>query len=115
VAEEFKPELNPQQVALLEKLLKSGFQFTFFEQYARYPAVEKSRFVALLDISRGKVALFGSLGYHLGTGIGVLVENADGKSFVWKDQRQPATPELLASYRAIRDELRDLLLENTES
>jgi hypothetical protein len=108
------PELNPRQVTFLEKLLKAGFQFTTFEQYTRYPAVEKSGFVALLDLSRGTVTQFGSVGYHLGTGIGVLIESARGKGFVWKDKTEPATPELLAMYRSIRDELHDLLAENVE-
>jgi hypothetical protein len=110
-----KPEFVPEQVARLEKLAQAGFQFTFFEQYARFPAAEKSGFVALLDLSRGKVAQFGSLGYHLGEGIGVLIENANGKIFVWKNKSQPATPELLAAYGAIRDELHDLLTENLET
>jgi hypothetical protein len=105
-------ELNPEQVSRLEKLVRAGFQFTYFEQYARYPAVEKSGFVALLDVSRGQVAQFGSLGYHLESGIGVLVENASGKAFVWKSQTVPATPEILETYRSVRDELHTLLMES---
>ncbi len=60
------PALTPAQVARLESLLKAGFQFVTFEQFARYPAVEKAGFVALLDISGEKVRQFGSVGYHLG-------------------------------------------------
>lgn len=103
------PPLNPGQVARLEVLLKAGFQFVAFEQFGSYPGVEKAGFVALLDISRDKVRQFGSLGYHLGNGIGVLIERAGGKSFVWKNQSVEATPELLATYESVKKELSALL------
>ncbi len=109
------PELSPAQISRLENILKAGFQFTSFEQYARYPAVEKSGFVALLDISNGAVVQFGSMGYRLGEGIGVLIEGAKGKAFVWKNSSQSATRELLATYQSVRNELHDLLAENANS
>ena len=80
------PPLDPAQVALLEGLLKAGFQFVTFEQFARYPGVEKAGFVALLDISEGKVRQFGSVGYHIGNGIGVLIERQRQAAFVWKNE-----------------------------
>jgi hypothetical protein len=104
--------LTATQVACLERLLQAGFQFIAFEQFARYPAVEKNGFVALLDISRGRVLLFGSVGYHLGNGVGVLIERPDGKMFVWKNESVTATPELLATYASVKRELDELLLEN---
>ncbi len=107
------PPLNPTQVARLEKLLKAGYQFTSFEQFARYPAVEKAGFVALLDVSGDVVRQFGSVGFHLGNGIGVLVERAGGKAFVWKNQSRDATRELLASYEKVKAELADLLNEGS--
>jgi hypothetical protein len=105
------PSLTLKQVACLEKLLKAGFQFVTFEQFARYPAVEKAGFVALLDISSGKVRQFGSMGYHLGSGIGVLVDRPGGKAFVWKNESVEATPELLASYANVKKELDEHLTE----
>lgn len=80
-----------------------------FEQFANYPGVEKSGFVALLDISGGKVQQFGSVGYPVGSGIGVLVERGGRKVFVWKDQLAEATPELLSTYERIKKELDALL------
>lgn len=105
------PSLTPAQVARLEGLLKAGFQFVTFEQFARYPGVERAGFVALLDISDDRVRQFGSLGYHLGGGIGVLIERAGGKAFVWKNESAEATPELLATYESVKKELDDLLAE----
>ncbi len=106
------PLLTPAQVARLESLLKAGFQFVTFEQFARYPGVEKSGFVALLDISGDKVRQFGSVGYHLGGGIGVLTERAGRKVFVWKSDVAEATPQLLAAYASVKRELEELLAES---
>jgi hypothetical protein len=108
------PPLTPAQVACLEGLLKSGFQFVTFEQFARYPGVEKAGFVALLDISGDKVRQFGSVGYHLGSGIGVLIERPGGKAFVWKNDSMPATPGLLAAYEGVKKELAGLLTESVK-
>ncbi len=105
------PPLNPAQVERLERLLKAGYQFTTFEQFARFPAAEKGGFVALLDISSGGVRQFGSVGYHLGTGIGVLIDRPGGKAFVWKSESREATPELLAEYEKVKLELAELLSE----
>ena len=108
------PPLTPQQVVRLESLLKAGFQFVTFEQFARYPGVEKACFVALLDISGEKVRQFGSVGYHLGSGIGVLIERAGRKAFVWKNELAEATPELLATYESVKKELDELLTEGVK-
>lgn len=105
------PPLHPAQVARLESLLKAGFQFVTFEQFARYVAVEKTGFVALLDLSRDKVRQFGSVGYRLGSGIGVLIERAGRMAFTWKDTSVEATPELLATYMSVKRELEGLLRE----
>jgi len=103
------PTLSPGQVTCLERLLQAGFQFITFEQFARYPAVEKQGCVALLDVSSGRVRQFGSMGYHLGGGIGVLIERGSGKAFVWKNETREATPELLATFESVRRELTELL------
>jgi hypothetical protein len=107
--EDESKELNPEQVAALESLLKAGFRFVTFERYARYLAVEREGFVALLETGEGKVKQFGQVGYHLGEGIAMLVERAEGKGFVWKGESEPATPELLAAYERFKFDLRQLL------
>lgn len=107
------PSLSAAQVARLERLLKAGFQFVTFEHFGRYPGVEKSGFVALLDLSGDQVRQFGGVGYRVGGGIGVLIERRAGKAFVWKDQSVDATPELLASYESVKKELHTVLTETT--
>ena len=102
-------DLSPSQVAVLESLLLAGFRFLTFERYARYLAVEREGFVALLEPREGKVKLFGQVGYHVGEGIGMLLERAEGQAFVWKAQSVPATPGLLAAYEKTKADLRRLL------
>jgi hypothetical protein len=104
--------LTSAQVARLESLLKAGFQFVTFEYWARYPAVEKAGFVALLDVSGETVRQFGSVGYKVGTGIGVLMERAGGQAFVWKQEAVKATADLLATYENVKRELAELLGES---
>ena len=102
-------EMSPRQVAFLESLLQAGFQFVTFERYARYLAVEREGFVALLEVGDGNVQLFGQVGYHVGEGIAMLVDPPEGKAFVWKREMVPATPELLAGYERTKADLRRLL------
>lgn len=111
MAEATPPHLHPQQLARLESLLKAGFQFVTFEQFARYPAVEKQSFVALLDLADDRVRLYGSVGYHIGNGIGMLIAHSGGSAFVWKAEKVEATQDLLITYEAIKKELVELLNE----
>jgi len=101
--------LTPGQISTLEKFLRAEFKFVTFERYARYLAVEKEGFVALLDPAGGSLALFSQVGYRIGDGIGMLVEKPEGKAFVWRGEIVPATPQLLAAYERIQTQIRELL------
>lgn len=94
---------------MLKKLLEGGFRLVTLERFARYPAVEKDGMIALLDVSNDDVRIFGQVGYRMGEGIGVLVERAGGKVFVWHQQSVLASPELVAAYDRVREELNELL------
>jgi len=102
-------ELNAEQVAVLESLLKAGFRFVTFERYARYLGVERDGLVALLETGAGNIKQFGQVGYHVGEGIAMLVERTEGKAFVWKGETVAATPELLAAYERFKSDLRRLV------
>lgn len=94
---------------MLKKLLEGGFRLVTLERFARYPAVEKDGMIALLDVSNDYVRIFGQVGYRMGEGIGVLVERTGGKVFVWHQQSVLASPELVAAYDRVREELNELL------
>lgn len=101
--------LSPVQVSILKRLLKAGFKFVTFERYARYIGVEKDGFIALLDPTAGKLTLFSQVGYRLGDGIGMLVEQNKVKAFVFHAESIPATADLLAAYQRFKSELNTLL------
>lgn len=102
-------DLNPTQIATLERFLRAGFTFVTLERYARYLGVEKNDFIALLDPTGGKLTVFSQVGYRMGDAIGMLVERGEGKAFVWKEQAVDATPELLVAYERFKRELEKLL------
>ena len=106
--------LTPSQVAILERFLRAGFTFLTLERYARYLAVEKNGFVALIDPSSGKLTQFSQVGYRIGDGIGMLVDVPEGKAFVWHNEKVLATETLLAAYEDFRRELHDLLNSPTQ-
>jgi hypothetical protein len=101
--------LTAVQISTLEKLFRAGFKLMTFERYARYLAVEKDSFVALLDPAGGRFTLFSQVGYRIADGIGMLVERQDGKAFVWHQDSVPASAELLDAYERFRSELDELL------
>ncbi len=109
MADAHRPQLTPRQVSVLEKLLRAGFRFLTLERMERYLAVEKEGFIALLDPGGGKIRIFGQAGYRIGEGIGMLVERAEGKAFVWHGESVAASPELLAAYNRFKTELKELL------
>jgi hypothetical protein len=102
-------ELSPAQIRTLQQLLDAGFQFVTLERITRHVVVEKGGFVALLDPVEGKLRLFGQIGYRVGDGIGVLVDQRGEQAFVWKKHAVAATPELLADYSRVKDELAEIL------
>jgi hypothetical protein len=102
-------DLTPEQISTLERLLGAGLRLVTFERYARYLAVEKEGFVALLDPAGGRLALFSQVGYRLGEEIGMLVETASGNAFVWHNASVPASDELLVAYEKFKLELQELL------
>lgn len=104
-----EPTITPAQVKILEALLRDGFRFLTLERYARYLAAEKNGFVALLDPSDGKLNMFSQAGLLMGEGIGMLIEEPTGKSFVFHGLKTAATPALLEAYERFKRELSDLL------
>ena len=103
------PELTREQISILERLLRAGFRLVSLERVARQLVVEKGGFVAMLDSAGGKLSVFGQVGYRMGDGLGMLVERAGSKVFVWHSETIAATPELLDAYERVRSELHALV------
>jgi len=63
----------------------------------------------MLDPAGGKLSVFGQVGYRMGDGLGMLVERAGRKVFVWHSEAVKATPELLDAYERFKAELKAVL------
>jgi hypothetical protein len=103
------PELTQGQARILQKLLQAGFQFASIGHVARHIVVEKAGFIALLDPADGQLRIFGQMGYRVGDGIGMLMEQGSRRAFVWKKESMAATSELLGSYERVKSELTEIL------
>jgi hypothetical protein len=108
------PELTQGQARILQKLLQAGFEFASIEHVARHIVMEKEGFIALLDPADGQLRVFGQLGYRVGDGIGMLIEQGGRQAFVWKKESMEATPEILTSYARVRGELAEILKTKIE-
>ena len=128
-------DLTPQQIAILERLQKRGFEIVAFAMYANYIGVRKGNCAALLapaasggpataggpgrregTVASGGLAtgggftVFGTPAYLIAGNFGVRV-NRDGQEwFVWKKERIEATAARLAELEKFSAEVSDALL-----
>jgi hypothetical protein len=104
-------ELTPRQIALLERLISSGFSIVAFPLYANAVGVRKGSCAALLDpVSGAGFRLYGEPCVLLDGNLTVRVTDKGRSWFVWKKQRVEATRERIAELNEFISELK-LLLE----
>jgi hypothetical protein len=104
-------DLTPQQIAILERLQKRGFEIVAFAMYANYIGVRKGNCAALLaPAASDGFTVFGTPAYLIAGNFGVRV-NRDGQEwFVWKKERIEATVARLAELERFSAEVSDALL-----
>jgi len=103
-------ELTAQQVAILERLVSSGFSIVAFPLYANAVGVRKGSCAALLEPVPGPgFRVFGEPCVLLEGNLTVRVAD-EGKSwFVWKKLRVEATAERVGELDRFVSELKMLL------
>ena len=104
-------ELTVGQIALLERLRTRGFQLVAFALYEKKIGVRKGNCVALLDPEEGQLSVFGEPAYLVAGNLSAMVAAADGKFFIWKQNRVPATPERLEELERFGKELGEVLAQ----
>jgi hypothetical protein len=102
--------LNPQQAAVLEKLVEKGFQMVSFALYANCVGVKRGNCAALLAPQDGAgLRLFGEVCYLVDGQLSVRVVRGGQELYVWKKKELTVTAERAAEVAAFRRELLALL------
>ena len=101
--------IGPAHLKILERFQESGFEFVRYERFATYLAATKRGFVALLEPTADGWQVFGQPGYRFPEGIGMLVEDGEGKKFLFHQKVVQADSRLLAQFQDFKRELLELL------
>ena len=104
-------ELSPAQLAILERLHRSGHEIVAFAMYANYVGIRKGNCAALLaPIASGGFNIYGTPAYLITGNFSVRVTENGQEYFVWKKEKLEATPARTAELNAFAVELSQSLL-----
>jgi hypothetical protein len=104
-------ELSPTQLAILERLHRSGHEIVAFPMYANYVGIRKGNCAALLaPVASGGFRIYGTPAYLIAGNFSVRVTQNGQECFVWKKEKLEATPARLAELDAFAAELSESLL-----
>src|ERR1700676_2630772 len=100
-------ELTAQQIAILERLVSSGFSVVAFPLYANAVGVRRGNNGALLDpVAGAGFRVFGEPCVLLDGNLTVRVADKGKSWFVWKKLRVEATAERVGELRRFVSELK---------
>lgn len=103
-------DLSPPQLAILERISKSGFTIVAFPLYASSAGVRRGNCAALLaPIPQGGMRFLGEPCWMVGGNLSVRVRKDSHDLFVWKKQEVEATAQRLAELADFRRDLEKLL------
>jgi hypothetical protein len=104
-------ELSATQLAILERLHRSGHEIVAFPMYANYVGIRKGNCAALLNpVASGGFTIYGEASYLIGANFTVRVTQNNHEYFVWKKEKLEATDARVAELDAFAAELSQSLL-----
>jgi hypothetical protein len=104
-------ELSSTQIAILERLHRSGHEIVAFPMYANYVGIRRGNCAALLaPMASGGFNIYGSPAYLITGNFSVRVTQNGQEYFVWKKEKLQATPARTAELNAFANELSQDLL-----
>jgi hypothetical protein len=107
----FAVELTSQQLAILDRLRRRGFEVVAFPMYESYVGVRKGNCGALLSpAGPDAFTLYGEPSYLVAGGLSARIIQSDGYWFVRKKEKLEASPERTAELESFAAELVDVLL-----
>jgi hypothetical protein len=108
------PELSPQQLKTLERLVAAGFRPIAIPPYESALCVRRGECAALLaPVANGGLRLLAAPTYIVDGNLGVKLSRGTGEVFVWKKKEIEATPERMNVLAAFRRDLTAILEERT--
>jgi len=105
-------ELTQAHLKKLEELHGRGFEIVAFPMYASYVGLRKGGCAVLIEPHGDAFKLFGQPSVLLDGNFSVRIRQEGRDWFVWKKQRQEATPEIQKELDDFRNEVSEALLIN---
>jgi len=106
------PDLTPQQMKTLERLLAVGFRPIAIPPYENALCVRRGDCAALLaPVANAGLRLLAAPTYIVDGNLSVKLKRGNGEVFVWKKKELEATPERLKELASFRQELTSILDE----
>jgi hypothetical protein len=104
-------DLSPTQLAILERLHRSGYEIVAFPMYANYVGIRKGNCAALLAPAASPAfTIYGSPAYLIGGNFSVRVTQNGREYFVWKKEKLEASAMRITELDAFVAELSQALL-----
>ena len=104
------PELSPQQVQVLERLVAAGFRPIAIAPYENALCVRRGDCAAVLaPVASGGLRLQAPPAWLIEGNLGVRIRRGGRDLFVWKKREVDATPERNAELKRFADDLNELL------
>jgi len=104
------PELSPQQIGTLERLVAAGFRPIAIPPYESALCMRKGECaVVLAPVPNGGLKVLAPASYLVDANFGVRLKRGNGEVFVWKKSEITATAERLEELAAFRRELMEIL------
>jgi hypothetical protein len=106
------PELTPQQIKTVERLLAAGFRPVAIPPYERALCLHRGECAAVLTpVPNGGLRLLAPPSYMVAGNLSVKLRRGKGEVFAWKKSEVDATPERLAELATFRQDLTKILEE----
>jgi len=102
-------ELTAEQIAVLERLAKAGYEIVAFPMYASAVGVHRGECAALLERVEGGMQLLGESCWLIEGNLSVRVRREGRTWFVWKKKQVEATEERVAEVKQFQEDVKRML------
>jgi hypothetical protein len=102
-------ELAAEQIAVLERLAKAGYEIVAFPMYASAVGVRRGECAALLERVGSGMQLLGEACWLIEGNLSVRVRREGRAWFVWKNKQVEATEERVREVERFQEDVKEIL------